>query len=395
MRLSAILCIASALRLAAAGTAPDAAVNAVNGFAPKLHRELPAQGNTLISPWSLQSALAMVYAGANPPVATEMATALCLPSPTPELHQSFGALRKSLLTVPDGAPPLVIRTANRLFVQQGETLGKPWLETIRTHYAADAESLDFDRRTKAAGKSINSWVNRETNGMIPELVANLDRDTKLVLANAVCLDLSWEERFTASLTKPLPFHLSPKQTKTVPIMFKQHRMRYAKRDGFQIAALPYAGGTLQFVALVPDAIDGLKDTEAKLTPDILTGCAKLDPAEVRLWLPRIKLTCETKNLPETLKRMGMRKAFSDSSFDAIARGLQIDEVIHKTFIELDEDGTKAAAATAVSLARKNGVPHEIPHQKVRADRPFLFMIQHIPTGACVFLGRCADPSQTR
>ena len=394
MRLTAIFCIASALRLAAAGATPDAAVNAVNAFAPKLHRELSAQGNTLISPWSLQSALAMVYAGANRPVADEMSAALCLPSPTPELHQSFGALRKSLLTVPDGAPPLVIRTANRLFVQQGESLGKPWLETIRTHYAADAESLDFAKRAKAAEKSINSWVKRETNGMIPELVGALSPETVVVLANAVCLDLSWEERFTADLTKPLPFHLSATQTKTVPIMFKQHRMRYAKRDGFQIAALPYAGGTLQFVALVPDAIDGLKDLETKLTPDILTGCARLEPAEVRLWLPRIKLTSETKNLPETLKRMGMRKAFTLGGFDAITAEIGISEVIHKTFIELDEDGTKAAAASAVVMP-KNGVPHEIPHQNVRADRPFLFMIQHIPTGACVFLGRCADPSQTR
>lgn len=163
---------------------------------------------------------------------------------------------------------------------------------------------------------------------------------------------------------------------------------------YQIAALPYAGGRMQFTVLVPDAVDGLPAMVAALTPGLLGSCAVLPEEDVRLSLPRLKMQYAPPELPNIFKKMGMNLAFTpgvSGGFARIGPGLRVSQIVHKTSLDLDEDGSKAAAATAIVVA-KNGVPREVPHQVVKADRPFLFMIQHVPTGACIFLGRCGDPN---
>jgi serpin B len=370
-----------------------AAAGAVNGLAVKLQQALPANGNSLISPWSLQSALGMLYAGADAPVTAEMARALGLPPESPALHASFHALRESLLTQAEGTPPLLLNSANRVVMQPGFPIGSEWLNTLKTRYAADAVQLDLSKESEKSLTEINDWVKRQTQGKIARILDHLDSETQLVLLNAVYLDMTWDERFTKELTKNQPFHLTSKADKIVPLMFKQHRMRYARKPGYQIAALPYAGGRMQFTVLVPDAVDGLPAMVAALTPALLGSCAALPEKEVRLSLPRLKMQYAPPGLPNIFKELGMKLAFAPGAGGGFARigpNLRVCQIVHKTSLELDEDGSKAAAATAIVVA-KNGVPREVLHQVVKADRPFLFMIQHVPTGACIFLGRCANP----
>jgi serpin B len=273
-----------------------------------------------------------------------------------------------------------------------------WLTITHTHYAAKAVPLDFRTDPDGAGKAINQWVSDQTAGKIPAIVPDgaLDPLVRVVLASAVYFDLPWDERLTRELTQDQPFHINATQIKTVPLMFKQHRLGYARKDGFQIAVLPYAGGTFQFVVILPDAVDGLPKVEKAITGELLSECARLQPTEVRLSFPRIHLEPPIVSLKRSLTAMGAGAMFDEppgANFSRMVReGGYVSEVFHRTYLELDEEGTKAAAATATIIRPKNGVPHEVPHEVIKADHPFLFMIQHVPSGACLFLGRLTDPA---
>lgn len=247
-----------------------------------------------------------------------------------------------------------------------------------------------------AEKIINEWVKAETGGKIPAVIpaGALHPDSKLVLVNALSFEMPWEERFTKELTREQPFYVAPTKSKTVPLMFKQHQLRYARRKGFQIAALPYTAGAFQFVVILPDAVDGLPAVEAQLTPQLLTECATLPLAEVRLSFPRIKMEPPAVAMKPMLTRLGMGIAFGgQADFRGISDAdLAISEVFHRAFIEMDEDGTKAAAATATMLIPKNGHPSEVPHETVTANHPFIFLVQDCRNGACLFIGRVTDPA---
>lgn len=379
-------------------TAP--AVKAINDFAAAHHRHLPA-GNALVSPWSVQTNLAMVYAGAGGKTHEAMKNALSFGSDEPALLLGFQNLQLSLRMNPAAGVAMDFRTVNRIFVAKGLALQEQWLEITRTNYAAEATSADFAHDAQKETARINQWVSQQTNAKIPAIIpaGALDPLTLMVLVNAMYFDMPWDEQFTKSLTTDQPFNIDASHAKTVPLMFKQHALRYTQKPGFQIAALPYAGGTFQFVVLLPDARDGLVALEQQLTGELLSECATLAPAEVRLSLPRIVMAPPVTSLKQTLSRLGagemfdMQKAnFSRMVFDADKLHVHVSDVFHRSFIELDEDGTKAAAATASVIRMKNGVPREVPHKVVKADHPFLFMIQHVPSGACLFLGRLSDPS---
>jgi len=376
------------------------AVKAINAFAAAHHRLLPA-GNALVSPWSVQTTLAMVYAGANEKTQASMQQALSFGSDEPALHQGFQSLQQALRMKPEAGVPMDFRTVNQLFVAKGLALQPRWLEITRTNYAAEAMTTDFAHDAQGETARINHWVSQQTNAKIPAIVpaGALDPLTLMVLVNAVYFDMPWDEQFTKSLTTNQPFHVDAGHAKTVPLMFKQHALHYAQKPGFQIAALPYAGGTFQFVVILPDAINGLAELEQQITGELLSECATLAPAEVRLSLPRIVMVPPVTSLKQTRSALGagemfdMQKAdFSRMVVGADKLRVHVSNVFHRTFIELDEDGTKAAAVTSAVIRAKNSVPRERPHQVVKADHPFLFMIQHVPSGACLFLGRLSDPA---
>jgi len=383
---------------------PDAersleAAKIVNSFAAAHHR-LMAQGNALTSPWSIEMCMAMAYAGAEGKTSGAMRKAFFFPADD-RLPVCFQSLRESLVAAPSADVVPGIRVANRIFHDQGLAPQPDWLTLTRTCYAAEAAPVDFRADPSGASRLINQWVSEQTAGKIPAIIPDgaLNKLTRVVLVNAVYFDLPWEERFTKELTQDQPFHIDARQTRNVALMFKQHQLGYVKKKGFQIAALPYAGGKFQFVVILPDAVDGLAKVEKAITGELLSECARLNPTEVRLSFPRIRLEAPIVSLNRSLSALGAGLMFDSDHADFSrmihdpTERVHISEVFHRTYLELDEEGTKAAAATAAGFsAATNGVPHEVPHKVVKADHPFLFMIQHIPTGTCLFLGRLVDPA---
>jgi serpin B len=395
----------------------DLAARATNEFGIELHRQLATgDGNLCLSPYSIQSALAMTFAGADGETRTEMARVLHFPTEGDAIHQSFAALRQSLDEMASKtakiaeeskkyggvSEPVTLSVANQLFAQTGYDFRNSFRELVQKFYGAPCEALDFRKDASGATHHINKWVADQTRDKIRDLIPPgiLNELTKLVLANAIYFKAPWIFEFSDSLTKPKPFHIRGAATVDVPTMSNTKEFGYAKRNGFTAVALPYFGNELQFLILVPDEVNGLHALESKLTTDVLAQCAKLEQRDVDLSLPKFKFEPPTIALAGKLKALGMKSAFDEprgsANFDKIApRGpngsLYISQVFHKTFIAVDEKGTEAAAATAVIMMPTGMAAPTQPPIEVKIDRPFLYAIQHVPSGACLFIGRVTDP----
>jgi serpin B len=229
----------------------------------------------------------------------------------------------------------------------------------------------------------------------------LNEATRLVLANAIYLKAPWSHEFSETATKPAPFHVRGGAAVDLPMMHRQDRQfGYAKRDGFTAVALPYTGNELQLLVLVPDETNGLPALERKLSAEMLKQNASLETREVDLSMPKFKFAPPTFVLGETLQALGMKSAFDrpvgSANFDRMAPRkpedyLYISQVFHKTFIAVDEKGTEAAAATAVAMMAMSAHVKPTEPIVVKVDRPFIYAIQHGPSGTCLFLGRVTDP----
>jgi serpin B len=408
------------LSLAASATAatPETAAQAVNAFGLDLHQQMPKTGNVCLSPYSIQSALGMTYLGASGVTQEEMARVLHLPKDKEALGESFAALSATLMEAQEnsakqvaqskkyGGPSeaLKLHVANRLFGQKGYEFRETFLSGVKSHFGAPMELMNFIKDHEGEREEINHWVEKQTQKRIRDLIpeAGHSADTRLVLVNALYFKAAWSDDFNEQATAPQPFHANgAKSTVQVPMMGKQQHMQYLNGSGFQAVTLPYAGNDLHFLLIVPDDINGVSDVEKKLTPETLLACAKAEYREVVLNLPKFKITPPTVPLGEVLQKMGMTTAFDkpqgSADFDAMAPKkpddyLCISEVFHKTFLELDEKGTEAASATAVVMMPGSVAIVEKPKPiTLKADRPFLFAIQHAGSGACLFLGRVSDP----
>jgi serpin B len=378
-----------------------------------LHQASKPDANFLISPYSIQSALAMTYAGAEGITRDEMAKVLHYPQDDAELNRSFTALQKSLDDLMQESArkvehmrkygvtndPVVLTVANRLFGQSGYDFRGAFLALVKDNYGAPFEPVDFKKDAPGATMQINSWVEQQTRQRIRDLIPDdaLNRLTRLVLVNAIYLKAPWDDEFPAAATKSRRFHVSGGKAVDVPTMMHKRFFFYAKRDGFSVVAMRYRSWDLQFLILLPDQVDGLRELESTLTADLLAGCARLTASELILYLPKLEMEPPLLPLSRELQSLGMKSAFDRlrANFDRIAprrpdNYLFISEVFHKTFLKLDEKGTEAAAATAVGIAK--GLFTEKPKPiEVKVDHPFLFAIQHRPSGACLFLGHVADP----
>ena len=394
------------------------AASATNQLGVDLHRQL-AHGNEnlCLSPYSIQSALAMTFAGADGETKTEMERVLHYPNSGDAIHASFAALQNSLgdMTKKTAqiaeqskkksgpSEPITLSIANRLFAQSGYDFRDPFRDLVKKFYGAPFETLDFKTNPEAARAHINKWVADQTRDKIRDLIpfGGIRELTRLVLANAIFLKAPWASEFNDAMTKPKPFHVRGGAAVDVPMMEQQKSFGYVKREDFTAASVPYSGSELQFVILLPDEVNGLAKLESILNADILGQCAKLQAQDVDLELPKFKFEPPTIPLAENLKALGMKTAFDDpqgsANFDKMSprrpdKYLAISNVFHKTFIAVDEKGTEAAAATAVvmmELTARFEKPKEPVHVKV--DRPFLYAIQHVPSGACLFIGRVTDP----
>jgi serpin B len=298
--------------------------------------------------------------------------------------------------------PITLSMASRLFGQTGYAFRDPFLTLVKDNYSAPFEPLDFARNSSGATKHINTWVEDQTRQRIRDLIPDgaLNDLTRLVLVNAIYLKAPWDDEFSVSATKPETFYLGANDLINVPMMTAQRSLSYARRDGCTVLAIPYHGGDIQFLILLPEKVDGLADLEKRLTARLLAPYAALDRKDVIVYLPKFKLEPPAMSLGRELQALGMKSAFDQpkgsANFDRIAPRrpddyLYISEVFHKTFLNLDEKGTEAAAATAVAMATLSAIREKPKPIEVRVDHPFLFAIQHRASGACLFLGHVNDP----
>jgi serpin B len=393
----------------------DLAATATNQLGVDLHRQLATgDENLCLSPYSIQSALAMTFAGADGDTRAEMARVLHFPNDGDAIHASFASLQRSLEEMSKktskiaeqskkgggASEPITLAIANRLFAQSGYDFRDAFRDLVKKFYGAPFEPLDFKNDVEGSRQHINKWIAERTRDRIRDLIpANgVNKDTRLVLANAVHLKAQWISQFNERITKPEPFHVRGSATIDVPMMHQREEFGYAKHDGFVAVSLPYIGNELQFLILVPDQVNGLRALESKLNPNLLAECAKVKEHDVDLSLPKFKFEPPTLALADKFKTLGLKSAFDQpkgsANFDKIAPRkpddyLAISEIFHKTFIAVDEKGTEAAAATATVMLGVRAVrPEPI---EVKVDRPFLYAIQHVPSGACLFIGRVTDP----
>jgi len=418
MKTSLLLLLSiSAMFLKVQAADSKVACGAVNALGVDLYHALThGDGNLLLSPYSIQSALAMTYAGAAGDTHAEMQRVLHFPADDNALHESFSALGQELAQTAKktvdriaearkyGGPstPIEFDLANRLFAQRGYDFRPAFLDLVKERYGAELEQMDYKTDPEGARKTINQWVEKQTKEKIRDLIpaGAIKQDARLTLVNALYLRAPWSDEFNAKATTKEKFLAHGHEAAEVPMMQKESHCGYARREGFQIVTRPYVGGELQFVILLPDDPAGLAALEKQLTPKLIEDCAHLTAQKVILHLPKFRLEPPTIPLGEDLKALGMKTAFDDpkgsADFDRMAPRkpndyLYISAVLHKTYLVLDEHGTEAAAATAVVMAAGAAMMKQPPPVDVRVDHPFLFMIQHVPSGACVFIGRVTDP----
>ena len=371
---SSLFLFLAATSLAVADSGP--AATATNEVGVDLYRKLATgDENLCLSPYSIENALAMTFAGADGQTREEMARVLHFSTNDDALHGSFGALQQQLEDMSAqsakrlaeskklGGPqqPIIITIANRLFAQKGYEFRETFLALVKERYGAPLEPLDFGKDAAGATQRINAWVLEQTRNRIRDLIppGALDASTRLALVNAIYLKAPWAKPFAKGSTTPQPFHVRGGEAVNVPTMHGLSYCGYAKRDGFTAVSLPYNDRELQFLILLPDDAKGLPALEKKITATMLAGCAKLEMQEVNLHLPKFKFEPPTMNLGATLQGLGMQTAFDQprgsANFDRLAPRkpddyLYISAVFHKTFIAVDEEGTEAAAATAVAMA---------------------------------------------
>lgn len=372
-------------------------------FAFALYHELAKQsGNLFFSPYSISSALAMTYAGAKGTTETEMASALHFTLPQSELHAAFNATdlalaRRKNELIPSSASERTkgdgfqLHVVNQAWGQKGYTFLDSYLDVLAANYGAGMFLLDFGK-SEAARTTINGWVSEQTAQRIEDLLpeGSIASDTRLVLTNAIYFKASWMDEFDAGQTKPATFHAQAGD-RSVEMMHSMSDATYAEVDGYRAVALPYISTNVRMIAILPPE-GALADTAARLDAKLVNGLVgKLSRALVTLSLP--KWTFESENrLKAPLRTLGMNAAFGIgmadlSGMDGKPGNLYVDEVYHKAFVAVDEQGTEAAAATAV-VAREVSLP---PQVTVTFDRPFMFLVHDVPTGQVLFLGHLSDP----
>lgn len=421
-RLSMVLVLWFTLPLAGTAGGFDAA-SAINRVGLDVYRQLaetrPGQ-NLLVSPYSIESALALAYVGAEGTTRTELARALYLPPDEAPIQVSLDELRSALDQVARQSKAssdarrrmggrvdsIEWHVANRLFGQRGYAFRQPFLTLMQDGFAAPFEQLNFRNDAEQARGTINSWVEDQTKNKIIDLVPRgaLTADTRLVLVNALYLKAPWQNSFEKTATQDRPFRVRESEARAVPTMHDIAFRGHAAEDGLTVVTVNYLGSGLQFVVMLPAEGRSVDSIAAKLTTEDFARWAKLGaevrPVSVSLFLPKFRIEGATIPLGQALRALGVKNAFDEpqgtANFDRIAPRkpddyLALSEVFHQTFIALDEEGTEAAAATAVTMVTLAASAAPSRPVEVRVDRPFLFAIQHRASGTCLFLGRIMDP----
>jgi serpin B len=364
-------------------------------FALDLYAALKGRpGNLFYAPASLSTALAMTHAGAGGATADQMAKVLHLDLPPGVLHPAFATLQSGLVARSDGR----LRVANRLWANQGYPIRPDFLAITRDSYGAELAAVDFAHQPEVARRQINAWVERRTEDRIRDLLPPgiVDELTRLVLTNAVYFKGDWAESFPKSATHEADFHVTSDKTTRVPMMTRTGDHRHWAGDGLQVLELPYAGDQLSMVVILPDQADGLTDLENRLnTSNLDRWLNGSRPRPVQVFLPRFKLETSFE-LKDTLRSLGLTLPFDQvkANFSGITshEDLYISAIVHKAFVDVNEEGTEAAAATAVVIEPRSAPIQSSEPAVFRADHPFVFAIRDRLTGSILFLGRVQNPN---
>lgn len=380
-----------------------------NCFAIRLYQKLQAdEGNLFFSPYSISTALAMTYAGAKGETREQMAQALCFPT-SPEVlktlapdwkpmtqeefARAFGRIIKDL-NARGGQDKYELRVANALWGQEDYRFLPDFVQLVEEQYGGALREVDFVRATERARQTINAWVEKQTNDKIKDLISPgvLDAMTRLVLTNAIYFKGNWATQFKEDRTREEPFTLLDGSKVQVPMMNQKEQFGYMETDGLQGLEMPYVGEELSMVILLPKEITGIDKLEKELTAErVCEWLGRIHEREVIVSVPKFKMTSKF-GLGKVLRAMGMTAAFSkNADFSGMtgSRDLFISAVVHQAYVDVNEEGTEAAAATGVVMRLTSVAPGGIP--VFRADHPFIFLIRDKTSGSILFLGRLINP----
>ena len=395
--LIALFCSA-APRSAMASTNPNAAVRAVNSFSVELFKELSkSEKNLCVSPYSVSSALAMCYLGAEGSTAKEMERVLHF---TQTISPSFAALQKRLNSVSEKVA--TIEVANALWSSIRMKLKPEYESAVKKYYRTPIRRLDYANKAQEAVATINSWTNQKTRGKIPTILTlrDINNRTSLVLTHAIYFRSVWLSGFNESATQEEPFHQESGAKTSVKLMYQSGGFSYADVGQARLLSLPYAKGEFDMVFILPR--DTFPQLLKQLNPKALESwLGALRSTTVRVYIPKFKQE-QRLELKEPLQNLGMERSFTNGAdFSGMGtmdgNGTQINQVIHKTFIEVSEKKTEAAAVTAIVMKETSPGPGNRPPAPepilFRADHPFLYLIRDRTTGVILFIGRYMEPKK--
>ncbi len=363
-------------------------------FAVALHKRLVAgdTGNLFYSPYSISTALGMTYAGARGDTESQMATALHFPAPAEAIAPLFGALQRDIASAQNEGVEMLV--ANSLWPAQQYSFRDDYLTLIEQEFASAIYPVDYNMAAEVTER-INDWVELQTRDKIQNLIPGgaLNALTRMVLVNAVYFNGKWDRPFSPEATLEQPFFVTESETKPVPMMYQELRAGYLETAEAQVLELPYKNYTMGMTVVLPSRSSSLAALENALTPEQLVDWLTLPRREVKVYLPKFTMTSQF-NLARVMKALGMLDAFDGgkADFSGMTEAIQdlfISEIIHKAFVDVSEEGTEAAAATAVMMRTTSIRLDPVP--VFRADRPFLFFITEKSTGSILFAGRFIEP----
>ena len=378
--LTAVLVFSMLFATGASAFASEAS-EAVNNFAFNAGKILMdgSDENFFFSPFSIISAFGMSYAGASGDTAREIESALGI---TQGIHSSLGELTRDL------DKGKYLSSANRVWLRNGLSLRRDYSDTLSLCYNSKPCELDMKGHNEESRLEINNWVESKTNGKIKDLIRQLDPETRMVITNAVYFNAEWQKKFPKSATKNEKFFTVGENFSEVPMMKQRDDFMYAEVDGVKVIMLPYKDRRLSMIVALPsqkENADALKNLNAETFASWLESMRKYD---VDLWLPKFK-TEKRYELNKLFEALGIQLAFTNyADFSGITddERLKIDAVIHQSFIDVDEDKTEAAAATAMVMLKATAMPEMKPFAEFHADRPFMYFIRDNQTGTILFMG---------
>jgi serpin B len=383
-----------------------AQVEGNNLFAFDIYQQLAGNpaldtDDLFFSPYSISSALLMAYAGAEGETKAQMEAALQLRGGEGAL-EAFNALNQYFARLNEESQAsefddFQLLVNNAVWGEQSYPLLDAYLETLAKFFGAGLFQMDFINNPDGAREQINEWVSQQTNQMIPNLLGpgTIGTDTRVVLTNTIYFIASWVREFDESATRDEPFTLLDGSQVMAPMMNQTERFGYVLGDGYQMVAMPYVGDQISMYAIVPDE-GTFTEFEASLSGERFAEIINAERTftEVELAFPKFEVESAF-SVTDVLKALGMTDAFDPLSADFSGitgnRDLVISDVVHQAVVELDEQGTEAAAATAIIMEVTSAMPEEVPPVVIRFDRPFIFAIVNPETGTVLFLGRILNP----